>query len=120
MTAELNLLVLRAADTLAVVRFYSALGIEFVKEQHGSGPEHYSGKAGSALLEVYPLGSGTVTTGTRLGFSVPALSAAIAAAVEAGGKVISPPQLSSWGHRAVLSDPQGHKVELLEQVQPDE
>jgi hypothetical protein len=67
--------------------------------------------------EVYPLGCGAVTTGTRLGFSVPALPASIAAAVEAGGKVISPPQLSSWGHRAVLSDPEGHKVELLAQVQ---
>ena len=114
MTAELNLLVLRAADTVAVVRFYAALGIEFVKEQHGSGPEHYSGKAGSALLEIYPLGNGAVTTGIRLGFSVPALAASIAAAVEAGGKLISPPQSSSWGQRAVLSDPEGHKVELLE------
>jgi lactoylglutathione lyase len=111
---ELNLLVLRAADMAALVQFYAALGIEFNKEQHGSGPEHYSGKAGGALLEIYPIGSGAATTAARLGFTVSSISTSITAAVAAGGTIVSPPQDSSWGCRAVLTDPEGHKVELLQ------
>lgn len=114
MTLELNLLVLRARDIAALVRFYAALGIEFNKEQHGSGPEHYSGKAGAVLLEIYPIGSGAATTAIRLGFTVSSISTSIAAAVAAGGTIVSPPQDSSWGSRAVLMDPEGHKVELLQ------
>jgi lactoylglutathione lyase len=119
MTIELNLLVLRAVNCSALVQFYSALGIAFVREQHGSGPEHHSGWVGRTLLEVYPLGNSASTTGMRLGFSVPSLSAHIEAALAAGGKLVAPPQASSWGNRAVIVDPEGHKVELVEQVQSD-
>jgi lactoylglutathione lyase len=117
MTPELNLLVLRATDIAALVRFYAALGIVFNKEQHGSGPEHYSGKAGGALLEIYPIGSGAATTAVRLGFTVLSISTSIAAAVAEGGTIVSPPHDSTWGSRAVVVDPEGHKVELLQRVQ---
>jgi hypothetical protein len=36
---------------------------------------------------------------------------------DAGEKVVSPPQETEWGRRAVIADPDGHRVELVEASQ---
>ena len=51
-----NLLVLRAADLAASRRFYEALGLEFVVERHGKGPEHLAASLGEFVFELYPDG----------------------------------------------------------------
>ncbi len=109
----LNLVVIRSADLERSAAFYAALGVRLGPEQHGSGPPHLAGAVGAVVLEVYPRGEASDTTGVRLGFRVPAVAAAVTAAAAAGA-IVSPPRPSPWGLRAVVADPDGHRVELTE------
>ena len=112
---SLNLLVLRAEKPELLCDFYGALGLRFVREQHGTGPVHHASEIGDSVLEIYPRRSGEPTTqGARLGFDVPSLDAALAALGTQSAHVISGPTITPRGRRAVLCDPEGHKVELIE------
>ena len=96
--------------------FYTQLGLQFTRQQHGNGPEHFAAELGGGVFELYPLTpDGPSTLGTRIGFSVPSLDAAIDALAAYPGSVISAPKDSPWGRRAVVADPDGHRVELLQQ-----
>jgi len=111
----LNLIVLRSPDMPRAAEFYSRLGLQFTRHQHGGGPEHYAAELGSGVFELYPQSpDGPSTLGTRIGFSVPSLDSAIAALAGFPGAIISPPKDSEWGRRAVVADPDGHRVELLQ------
>ncbi len=111
----LNLVVLRSPDIARAAEFYSRLGLQFTRHQHGCGPEHFAAELGSGVFELYPLSpDGPSTLGTRIGFSVPSLDAALAALDEYPGAIISPHKDSPWGRRAVVADPDGHRVELLQ------
>ena len=48
---ELSLVVLRCADLERTRRFYEALGLTLMPEQHGSGPRHYSARLPLRRLE---------------------------------------------------------------------
>jgi len=112
---RLNLVVLRSPDIQRAAAFYSRLGLQFTRHQHGNGPEHFAAELGSGVFEVYPqTPNGPSTLGARIGFSVPSLDSAVAAISEYAGAVISPPKDSEWGRRAVVADPDGHRVELLQ------
>ena len=50
----LSLIVLRTPNPEALLPFYNALGLEFEREQHGSGPVHFSCEMGEVVLEIYP------------------------------------------------------------------
>lgn len=110
----LNLLVLRTADVYKLGAFYETLGLSFVRERHGRGPEHLASALGGTTLEIYPCTAGNDTRGTRIGFRVRDVAAKFAHALAVGGEAISPPRESDWGTRAVIRDPGGHVVELLE------
>lgn len=114
MTPAPNLLVLRVADLVKSRRFYEALGLEFVSEQHGKGPEHLAADLGGFVFELYPVGSGASTAATRIGFALGSLEARVARASESGGQIVKPVSDSRWGRRAVVLDPDGHSVELSE------
>ena len=92
------------------------LGCKFEKHRHGSGPEHYSHEVDGVVFEIYPKHERDESTlGTRIGFQVKSIDTAIKLIVDSGrGKVISQPKNSPWGRRAVIDDPDGHRVELLE------
>lgn len=112
---SINLVVLRASEPDRLAWFYGSLGMRFHKERHGSGPEHHACDVGGSVFEIYPLQQGAGgTRDTRLGFVVESLSDAVQAAVSADGILLSPPKMTSWGRRAVVQDPEGHKVELTE------
>jgi lactoylglutathione lyase len=112
----LNLVVLRSPDMPRVVAFYSRLGLRFTQHRLGNGPEHFSAELAGGVFELYPAAAdGPSTLGTRIGFSVPSLEAAIAALSDYAGAVISSPKDSEWGRRAVVADPDGHRIELLQQ-----
>jgi predicted enzyme related to lactoylglutathione lyase len=113
--AVLNLVVIRSGDLERAARFYRALGIPLEREQHGPGPEHLAGRAGAVVLEIYPAGESAGAEGIRLGFRVVSLAATLAAVQEAGGIVTSPPHESAWGLRAVVADPDGRRVELIQE-----
>jgi lactoylglutathione lyase len=107
--------VIRCADLKGSSLFYHLLGLSFVKHRHGQGPEHLSAELGGVVFELYPqTAEGSTTRGVRLGFEVLSLENLITALDAWPGSVISPPQDSLWGRRAVITDPDGHRVELVE------
>ena len=112
--AAIRLVVIRVADLERSRRFYEALGVRFNFEQHGAGPEHLAAEMGGVVFEIYPRGTGPTSTGTRIGFRVPSIASVLSAAQTAGAKVLSPPSKSPWGLRAVIADPDEHRIELVE------
>jgi lactoylglutathione lyase len=111
----LNLVVLRSADMARAAAFYSRLGLQFMRHRHGTGPEHFAAELPGGVFELYPLtADGPSTLGTRIGFRVPSVDAAIAALSDFPGAIITAPRDSEWGRRAVVADPDGHRVELLQ------
>lgn len=108
----LNLLVLRAQNPEKLAEFYSGLGLTFVREKHGNGPVHHSSNAGGSIFEIYPCQDPSEkTTGTRIGFQVVSIEQTITAC---SARILSKSKLTPWGRRAVILDPEGHKVELVE------
>ncbi|MFJ4622564.1 glyoxalase/bleomycin resistance/dioxygenase family protein [Streptomyces sp. NPDC088812] len=78
-------------------RFYAGLGLPFVRERHGSGPEHYAAVLDDGLvIELYPATSERVTCTIRLGFTV-------------DGAALEPPLAPG---RHLRKDPEGRTVEL--------
>jgi lactoylglutathione lyase len=109
----LSLLVIRSPDIDRSARFYELLGLTFTKHTHGTGPQHYAAELGSAVFEIYPRRDEADSTSfTRLGFRVSNLDQTIATLQQSGAKVVSPPKDTPWGRRAVVDDPDGHRVEL--------
>lgn len=111
----LNLVVLRSSDLNRAVSFYTKLGLKFISHCHGGGPEHFSAEFPGGVFELYPLSpDGKSSLGARVGFRVPSVDGAIASLALNPEAVVSGPKDSEWGRRAVVSDPDGHRVELLE------
>jgi lactoylglutathione lyase len=117
----LSLVVLKTRQVDALRRFYGSLGIELAQEQHGKGPVHFAGQVGDVVLEVYPLPDGTpVDATTRLGFVVARLAEVVEALSALSTPVVTEPQTTEWGFRAVVRDPDGRAVELYERPLPAE
>jgi len=108
---KLNLLVLRTPRLEEMRTFYSALGARFESEQHGSSPDHYAAMLGDDfVLELYPCVDGVIPDpGLRLGVSVDNIGEALCAI----GQPVAPRQ-TQWGLRALVCDPDGRTVELLQ------
>ncbi len=108
---KLNLLVLRTSKLEDLRKFYSALGACFKSERHGNGPEHYAATLGDDLvLELYPVLDGsTPDAGLRLGLSVEDVGETLRSL----GQTTTPRQ-TQWGLRALVHDPDGRTVELLQ------
>jgi len=110
---QLNLVVIRAADIDRAAAFYRAIGLEFTRHAHGSGPEHYASESTEVVFEVYPArGNSPPTTMTRLGFRVDSVSDVVERLASMGAEIVSPPSDSPWGRQAVVIDFDGHRVEL--------
>jgi lactoylglutathione lyase len=119
-TVSLRLIVLRTPHLKGLKAFYQALGINLVEEQHGKGPAHHAGKLGETVLELYPLAADDAVADktTRLGFAVGNLDDVLNGVRTLGVTVITSPQQTPWGLRAVVHDPDGRAVELY-QAFPD-
>jgi lactoylglutathione lyase len=114
-TPRLNLVVLRSSDIDRAMAFYSKLGLHFTKHRHGTGAEHYSAELGGAVFELYPENKGGPSSlGTRIGFAVSSVDESIRALADYPTAVVSPAKDSEWGRRAIVSDPDGHRIELLQ------
>jgi lactoylglutathione lyase len=113
---SLSLLVLKTRQLESLLRFYNTLGIELLEEQHGNGPVHYAGHVGDVVFEVYPLPEDSTQpdSTTRLGFAVTKLHEVVEALQVLGTAVITKPQTTEWGYRAVVRDPDGRAVELYQ------
>jgi catechol 2,3-dioxygenase-like lactoylglutathione lyase family enzyme len=109
----LNLVVLRSPDPTRAAAFYGRLGLEFSRHRHGSGPEHFAAELSGGVFEIYPLAvDGPSTLGTRVGFRVPSVDAALTALSDYPDAILTPARDSEWGRRAVVADPDGHRVEI--------
>ena len=66
------------------------------------------------FFELYPATTEQpVSTATRIGFVVADVDdVASRVGAVAGGKIVVVPKDSEWGRRAVVADPDGHRVEL--------
>jgi len=113
--AKLNLLVIRTRHIERLKNFCSALGIVFQAEQHGTGPLHYAGNLSDELvLEIYPLADSEIDGTIRLGFLVEDLNRTIAALEAAGAIVLTWPRETKWGLQAIVRDPDGTRIEVLQ------
>jgi len=108
-----NLVVLKSQDLERAHSFYGALGLRFVRHSHGKGPVHLASESAGQVFEIYPLQDKAASTkATRIGFAVPSVDDAYLALLSVGGEAVSEPKDSPWGRRAVVADPDGHRVEL--------
>jgi predicted enzyme related to lactoylglutathione lyase len=114
---RLSLVVIRAVDPRRLADFYAALGMAFEIEQHGNGPVHFVSTDTGIIFEIYPRRDDEpTTTGIRLGFTTVALDAVVQSIEGFGGQIVTPVTMTLWGRRAVLIDPEGHKVEITEKL----
>lgn len=112
---SLNLVVLRSANIVRAVDFYSRLGLQFSSHRHGVGIEHFAAEIENGIFELYPVtADGATSLGTRIGFRVPSLDATLAALKDFPNAVVTPAAVTEWGRRAVVVDPDGHRVELVQ------
>lgn len=96
---KLRLVVLRCEDLERSRRFYEALGLAFVEEQHGAGPRHLAATLDDGMvIELYPASTSHPVNDVRLGFAVNEIEAICAAVDQAGGSTVV--------------DPDGRKIDL--------
>ena len=107
--ARLNLVVLRSPELSAVKAFYEAIGLSFVPEKHGRGPDHFSATSGDVVVELYPSGKDTDAGDLRLGFKVGNLADVIPRLIALGVDV---PDMAE--RSVVVTDPDGRRVELTQ------
>jgi lactoylglutathione lyase len=112
MSAVLNLVVIRSHDLDKAVRFYTVLGLSFVREQHGSGEEHWAATMGKTIFEIYPASQAYDASGIRIGFEVASIESVVEQLKTLGATIHRPVRESPWGLRAVVRDFDGHTVEL--------
>ncbi|ACU63691.1 VOC family protein [Chitinophaga pinensis] len=115
---QLNLVVIKTSRQEEQVRFYSTIGITFESHRHGNGPYHYAATLDGLTFEIYPLPKGTTEpdTTTRLGFTVENLNNTLQRLEELGVETVQAPASTEWGYAAVVKDPDGRRIELVEQL----
>jgi lactoylglutathione lyase len=112
---QLNLVVIRSTNLEKAVKFYQMLGLSFDKHQHESGSEHFASKIEQVTFEIYPQTAKTEpTTGTRLGFQVSDIDSLIITLQKEDVPFLTKLSESEWGRRAVVVDPDGHRVEVTQ------
>src|SRR5262249_44429722 len=87
-SAAFCLFVLQSGDLEAPRSFSRLLGLSFVAEQHGKGPQHYAATTGPVVLEIYPCQPERRPTPVRLGFQVPSVDSTVEALRQRGVKIL--------------------------------
>lgn len=107
--SALGLLVVRCRDVERSLSFYTAIGLSFVREQHGRGPVHHAATLdGGTVLELYPCGEKVSVGGLRMGIRVADPLAAVRALQRLGWEA-RPAASRSW----IVEDPDGLTVDLM-------
>lgn len=111
---DINLLVLRSGDPKKLAGFYNLLGLTFEYHKHGNSPYHYSALIGQSALEIYPLSKNQTEPDKylRLGFNIDNFETIMEKLKESHIQFSSEPTQTDFGFMAVVSDPDGRKVEL--------
>lgn len=103
----LNIIVIRVKDLEISKRFYETLGINFAYEQHLCAVLEW------IVFEIYPRSNNVDTSEIRLGFRVASVDQTIEELQAIETVIVSSPKDSQWGRRAVVIDPDGYKIELV-------
>ena len=111
-----NLLVLFSPEIEATRSFYERLGLKFVRERHGTGPEHFACDVDGFVLEIYPQRDDQPSGTVRLGFSVDSVDDIDADLRLDGVSIISEPADRPWGRSMIVADPDGNRVHLTEPI----
>lgn len=107
----------------STLSFYSALGMEFVEEQHGSSNlVHYACVLGNIVLEIYPYQAALANpenkqkndTEPMLGFNVTSLEKILCNLESLGIKSKISSQIKNSERRATVTDPDGRVIILTE------
>ena len=113
-SCRLNLVTIRVGNLDRAERVYRALGMNFERHRHGTGPVHLCADSNGYVFELYPIRSGKSSTASiRLGFAVADVDLAVERMIAANGTVVVRPGESEWGYRAVVRDTDGHSIELV-------
>lgn len=112
---RISSLVLYALDVTATAEFYRQLGVEF----HPAGPGRLVADVSGCRFAIAPSSTGDTArqggAGTVMpGIDVASVDTVIGRVVTAGGTVLRAAETLDWGRRAVLSDPDGRAVEIVE------
>lgn len=111
----ISLIVLKSKDIEKLKDFYQLLGLDFIKEKHGKGAEHYACQIGNIVFELYPLkAEKEADTTTRLGFEVEDLENTVNVLQAQEYQIVSPAKTTEFGYSAVVKDSEGRSVELYQ------
>ncbi len=117
MTTTINLIVLYVRDLERSRQFYAQIGLQFAREKHGNGPEHFACESSSIVFELYPHSAPDASTNVvRLGFCVESVDQTLAQMTSCGFEAQATPNDSPWGRRVVVRDPDGNFVEFTSQI----
>lgn len=97
------------------VRFYKALGVEVRETRHGGSGPHFTCSLGGVHFALYPTDDVErgAQSGVQIGLMVTNLDGAVAAVKAAGANVLQAPTPKPWGITAIVEDPDGRRVELV-------
>ena len=111
---NIRLLVIRTGDPKRLSEFYSRLGLDFDYHSHGNSPMHYSTTIDKTVLEIYPLtkSQSEPDKNLRIGLGIERFDESILLLKNAGVAFSLEPTVTDFGFMAIISDPDGRKVEL--------
>lgn len=110
-----NLVVVRSQDLDRLCRFYELLGLSFILERHGKGPEHFSTTIDDFVMEIYPARSpDQVDSSTGLGFRCPDVGGLVERIRAQDAPIVREPESMPWGLQAIVKDPDGRSIILTQ------
>ena len=111
---EIRLLVLRTDNPEKLVDFYTILGLQFEYHKHENSPYHYAASIGKTVLEIYPLAKNQTEPdkNLRLGFEIDHFDETVRKLKALDVLFSQEPTQTDFGFMAVISDPDGRKIEL--------
>ena len=112
-----HLVVLRTATIESSLAVDQVFGLRFEQHHHGSGAVHHASTLGSVVLQPDPQRHEADTTRAgRIGFAGRDRDPPIANRTQQGGRRMTAPPDSAWRLRAVVANPDHHRVDLVAQV----
>lgn len=113
--SRLGLLVVHASDLETSASFYRSLGLGFERHAHPPCGDHLASIGDDCVFEIYRLREGqSAIAPMAFGFHVSSVDQAVNDVRATGGTVKREPHSTEWGRSAIVTDPDGHIVLLME------
>ena len=110
-------LMLYAINVEATARFYRSIGVDLGEVSGGRAVGDVDGCRIAIVSATSGDAAGPGVGGTSMpGFEVDDVDAVVVEIRAAGRRILREPELLDWGRRAVVSDPDGRAVELIQRL----